>query len=511
MAGVIGTAGINRKLLWEILGPAGILCPGILVVLTVLVCLSFRETLPEETKTPFYERPFRRSAVFLYRKIERRRSRGNRAAGKRGAGTVLARAAREDLQILYPSVTPGRQEREYLLRKITRLLEFLLLSAVLPLLVKAAAYGAGAVEAGGRIVRDDYGGTEKEVLLSTERDGEYALVVEPRKYSSSQLETLASEAGARLPELIRGENRDLQHVEKDLVFPSALEGLPFELTWDSSCYELIDPSGRVYAGQIPEDEREEVTLETTLRYDDWRKTLSFTAFVTAPARSGEERRKEEIGEALLLLEEESREEKELVLPKQVGGIPVSFREIRTDRSGTVFFLLFTISLLSWFVSDSRLRERVSERENELERAYPVIVSKLSLYVGSGMSVRNAFSKIGRQKTRAGGGYAVEEVRRTLREIENGIPEQEAYERFGRRCRLQCYTRFSTLLVRNLRKGNDELLRILSDEAAAAFEKRKALARQKGEEAGTKLLLPMMLMLGVTLVMIMIPAYLGFSV
>ena len=90
-------------------------------------------------------------------------------------------------------------------------------------------------------------------------------------------------------------------------------------------------------------------------------------------------------------------------------------------------------------------------------------------------------------------------------------EQEAYERFGRRCRLQCYTRFSTLLVRNLRKGNDELLRILSDEAAAAFEKRKALARQKGEEAGTKLLLPMMLMLGVTLVMIMIPAYLGFSV
>lgn len=32
----------------------------------------------------------------------------------------------------------------------------------------------------------------------------------------------------------------------------------------------------------------------------------------------------------------------------------------------------------------------------------------------------------------------------------------------------------------------------------------------GEEAGTKLLLPMMIMLGVTLVIIMIPAYFSFS-
>ncbi len=505
-----GISHIHWKTLWDILGPAGIVCPGIILVLLVLACLSAKEELSAGRKSAFYEKPFRRSAVFLLKSIERCRFRGKKAKPQQASGHVLNRSVREDLQILYPSVSPGKQEREYLLRKITRILELAFAAAILPLAVKGAAFGSGAVEEGGRITRNDYGGAEKEVLLATVQDDEYRLTVEARKYSKEQLGAMAAQAEAILPELIRGENRDLQHVEKDLVLPRTVDGMPFELTWDSSCYELVDPSGRVYAGLMPENGREEVVLETVLRCGEWRQTLSFTVCVTAPELSGGERRRTEIEETLYLLEEESREEKEMILPKEVGGIPVSFREIVTDRSGTVLLFITAVCIMSWFVSDSRLHEQVRDREYELERAYPRIVSRLSLYVGSGMSVRNAFQKIGQQRPGTDG-YAEEEVRRTLREIENGIPEQEAYERFGRRCRLQCYSRFSTLLVRNLLKGNDELLQILSDEAASAFEKRKALARQKGEEAGTKLLLPMMLMLGVTLVMIMIPAYLGFSV
>jgi tight adherence protein C len=39
----------------------------------------------------------------------------------------------------------------------------------------------------------------------------------------------------------------------------------------------------------------------------------------------------------------------------------------------------------------------------------------------------------------------------------------------------------------------------------AFEMRKNLARRMGEEAGTKLLAPLFLMLGIVMVMIMAPA------
>lgn len=43
---------------------------------------------------------------------------------------------------------------------------------------------------------------------------------------------------------------------------------------------------------------------------------------------------------------------------------------------------------------------------------------------------------------------------------------------------------------------------------SAFEQRKNLAKKLGEEAGTKLLLPLFLMLGVVMIMIVVPAFLA---
>ena len=49
------------------------------------------------------------------------------------------------------------------------------------------------------------------------------------------------------------------------------------------------------------------------------------------------------------------------------------------------------------------------------------------------------------------------------------------------------------------------------EAIQAFEDRKARARRLGEEAGTKLLLPMFLMLTVVLVIVIVPAFLSMQI
>ena len=50
--------------------------------------------------------------------------------------------------------------------------------------------------------------------------------------------------------------------------------------------------------------------------------------------------------------------------------------------------------------------------------------------------------------------------------------------------------------------------ILKTEASQAFEERKARARRLGEEAGTKLLAPMFLMLAVVLVIVIVPAFMS---
>ncbi len=51
--------------------------------------------------------------------------------------------------------------------------------------------------------------------------------------------------------------------------------------------------------------------------------------------------------------------------------------------------------------------------------------------------------------------------------------------------------------------------LLTEEARRASQERMDHARKSGEEAGTKLLFPMVMLLAVVMVVIMIPAYMSF--
>ena len=53
-------------------------------------------------------------------------------------------------------------------------------------------------------------------------------------------------------------------------------------------------------------------------------------------------------------------------------------------------------------------------------------------------------------------------------------------------------------------------KLLEKEMQDAFEEQENFAKKKGEELQTKLLLPMMLMLGLVIVIIMIPAIANFQ-
>ncbi|MFR1059968.1 MAG: hypothetical protein ACLSEY_05695 [Enterocloster sp.] len=66
------------------------------------------------------------------------------------------------------------------------------------------------------------------------------------------------------------------------------------------------------------------------------------------------------------------------------------------------------------------------------------------------------------------------------------------------------------LEQNRKNGSRNLRERLRLEMAEAFEERKHQARRLGEEAGTKLLVPLFLLLAVVMVMIAVPAWLAFG-
>ena len=82
-------------------------------------------------------------------------------------------------------------------------------------------------------------------------------------------------------------------------------------------------------------------------------------------------------------------------------------------------------------------------------------------------------------------------------------------KFGEQTGLSSYQRLSRLLIENMQKGVRGLRTQLERESEDAFEERKMIARKLGEEAGTKMLIPMMIMLCIVMAIVMVPAIMSF--
>lgn len=161
-----------------------------------------------------------------------------------------------------------------------------------------------------------------------------------------------------------------------------------------------------------------------------------------------------------------------------------------------------------FLVDGSLKTRVEERRRKIRMEFPEFVNKLTLLVNAGMTISKAWEKIINENRKEHVLY--EEMRCALMEIQAGKPEGAAYEEFARRCRVKEVTKFVSVIVMNLKRGGAEVTPILKAQGDECWEMRKNAARQLGEEAGTKILLPMMLMfLGIVLI-VATPAVLSMS-
>ena len=477
----------------------------------------------------------------------RERGTGEHSVGERGMGEIsdglpirrrgASERVRANLRLLYPSGAGAGRERDFRLWQGSTLLLFLLLADLLALAAYAAGAQQGAVGEDGRIARAPYDGAAETIVVQAgppETDsaeggrqppgeagqaalyGEYAVEIAPRRHTPQELSELAQEAFAALERGLAGENPSLQRVSGPLRLPEQLEGYPFQISWESSRSDLVDGDGTVRAQMLEEGQEANVVLTAVLLCGDERYERQYAVTVAAPVQTPEEKLRGDIQEALRQSEEQTAYEPWYRLPEEAGGRPLVWREQREDYSLLLFGLLAAAGVLGAAGMNGDLQRRVKRRERQLQVDYPQLVSRFVLFLGAGMSVRNVFFKLGQEyeaRLQKGGGrrFVYEELLLVCRELESGVSEGEAYGRFGVRCRLRRYTKFCALLTQNQRRGNRELLSVLQEEAREAFEERKNLVRQLGEEASARLLVPMIMMLGVTMVMIIVPAYGSFAV
>ena len=294
-----------------------------------------------------------------------------------------------------------------------------------------------------------YSGAEKNLDVSIyagKNRIDTTITIEPEKYTAQETEELFFNVYEHLKKEILNDNASLDEIKPDLNLIEKLEDNPVSIEWFSSNYNLIGYDGKVYNDDLKKDQKEEVTLTANLQYMEYSSSYEIKVIVCG-------------------------------------------RELE--------FCGISLAIFAHYHDKEKKNSYEKEKIKQMKCDYPEIVAKLSLLVGAGMTVRMAWEKIVVD-------YRVRQ--------KSGSKKRYAYEFMseGLNMLIKEYMKFSSLIVQNIKKGTKELALLLTLEAKDAFEERKNMAKKYGEEAGTKLLLPMIIMLIVVMAIIMVPALMSFS-
>lgn len=430
-----------------------------------------------------------------------------------------------DLCMLYPNEQADKLRKEFYVKKLNFLLLFLVAGIIFAFLAKVS-WKLQSTVTDGIVIRNEYANGTKKLTLEAKRKDTadtFEMDISPRILSEGEVNELAEKFYQNAGMYILGENQNYGEVYTNMNLCESYENFPFSYAWESD-----KPSVLNNLGEVSEVSREtEVHITGVLSYEMYSYSYVFTIVVVPIKRTAEELEHIEILKMLTESEENGREEKDIYLPTEWNDGKITWRYVVADYSLFILMVVPVIAVILFTLSDSDLHRQLKQRQKSMLEDYSDIVHKLALYIGAGMTIRGAIQKIGRDFEQNGAGklevgkyqgirkligkrevsnYGYREVLRTCRELQTGISERTAYERWGKRTGLKEYIKLSALLTQNLKHGNSTFKDALAEEFRLSLDAKLMHTRKLGEEAGTKLLFPMVLMLGIAMVLVLIPAF-----
>ena len=369
------------------------------------------------------------------------------------------------------------------------------------------------LKSGNMIERTGYGGLDREYELTveglSEKPEKLTVEVGARQYTEAEAKELFSSLIEEIPFIICGNNENLSSVREDLELVKSLPEYGVKLTWYPEDAELIS-----YDGEVRNDGLK-APISTSLRliFSDGNTDSTYEIPVTVLPKLRDDK-ESLIADFQKMLSDENTKQinsGELVLPEEFEGRSLSYKK---DADLTPLFIIFlgvvaAVSLA--FKERSEASARLKRREEELTIDYSEFVSKLMVFIGAGFGIRGAWEKIVEGYERSGIKRALyTEMKISLGELERGVPEGKVYTDFGRRCGLRPYIKLCSILEQNRKNGGRNIRALLSAEMAEAFLERKNIAKRLGEEAGTKLLIPLFIMLMIVMAIVILPAMLALN-
>ena len=342
------------------------------------------------------------------------------------------------------------------------------------------------------------------------------LILEAEQYTEKEAETVYEQIIGELPGYILGDNPSLEEVRLPLKLISELPEYGVDLSWRSGSPDLLGSDGQIHGEGVPE-QGEQAVLFVRRTDGNWPREYEIPVRIKPPLMTPVQRAAKDLEEQIKEMEQDSRYESAFSLPQFQEGNRLSY-----DIPGGLppILSLTALGLAGAFLITLKetvdLKKQEERRRQQMLLDYSEVLSRLIIFLGAGMSIRSAGERIAvdyRRSVEHGvhqKRYIYEEMVLTESQLKSGVSESQAFYEFGSRCGLQPYMKLAALLEQSRKNGARSLRERLRLEMADAFEQRKHQARRLGEEAGTRLLIPLFLLLAVVMVMIAVPAWLAFG-
>lgn len=385
------------------------------------------------------------------------------------------------------------------------------------------------LENGSKIQRPSFGEGDRNVELnanikrgSAETTESFTVPVKEMPPVTEDEKAVSAASQKLTPELIKGDNKSLSTVVKPLKLPvddKDFGGTGVRIKWKTGDVKILKPDGNITRPEYGSGDRK-VALNAYLQRGSSKQLVKRFVVVVVQSETPKTDQQFVLAAKNFLMNAFGSKDKlvdignKIELPKEIkslGGAKIRWFPVEGEKDYTpLFIVVFGLALIIGvtFAFDSDIKKKIEKRRLLLRLDFPDFLNKLVLLLNAGMTFSKAWEKayIEEKKDRP----IYQEIYTVIMEIKAGKPEAQAYDDFAIRCRIPEISKFISIAQQNLRKGNSDMARVLRLQAMECWEVRKNAAKRLGEEASTRMLLPLMIMLIAILAIVATPAVLAIN-
>lgn len=358
-----------------------------------------------------------------------------------------------------------------------------------------------------KVQRKKSSATYNFVAKNGKTENNISLDVAAKKRTKSETYKAIDKGKKLLVKKMLAKNQSVNKVNSHVDLVNSIGKEDIKVFWGIDNTDILG-----YDGEIGKDVPKEgvlVKLTATMELDKTTEDYQFSVKVFPKKKSSNLQ-----GYLQKHIDEKDITKKEVKLPKKIGGKEYKYYVRNTNYALWIFPLALVLAVVLFILKDRDLDKEIEDRQKQMLRDYPNIVSKLLIYFGAGLSIKSAFERIVREYKRIKNKdvhFAYEEMDIAITKMNSGVSETTAIAEFGDRCGIHCYIKLANIIEQNLRRGSKDMVYALKTEVNSAVNTRKNNILKEGSEISTKLLGPMVIMLIISIVIIMVPAFLSINI